>query len=111
MLPELRANHRLHPLISYLFGDRKGIAESASDTCERCVDSVNAYFDTETFSASRSPQDSFRIGCQCGWSLNIALPAALAPEMVPIPLVECLRRMVLHYEIRHDGLRGAGILQ
>ena len=106
-----RAERHLDSLFSYLFRDRAGIAESARDAFARYADSVNAFYDVEAFSVCSGRRHSFRIGCQCGWGLSVAAPLDLALEMDLAPLAECLRRMVLHYEIRHDGLRGAGVLR
>ncbi len=92
----LPAEPQLDALTVYLFGDREGIIEMAEDACQRLVDSVNAFFGTEAFSISAWPRGSFRIGCACGWSLSLLLPADLKA-----PLAQCLERIVLHYEIQH----------
>lgn len=100
-LTQRRAELHLRSLISFLFEERTGIVESATATCQRYVDSVNAFFDAEVFFASFGPRDSLRIACQCGWSLSLVPPSRLALQAVPVPLDCCLNRMVLHYEIEH----------
>ncbi len=92
----LHPEHQLDALTVYLFGDRERIVETAEDACRRLVESVNAFFGTVAFFISHWPRGSFRIGCACGWSLSLLLPADLEA-----PLAECLARMLLHYEIQH----------
>ena len=104
-LAELRTELHLYSLLSYLFGDLNEIAESARDGRERYVSSVNAFFDVEAFSVSCGYRDSFRIACECSWSLSVVLPPGLALDPVPGLLDRCLKQMVLHYEIKHRGLK------
>jgi hypothetical protein len=108
-LARLRAERHLDTLISYLFRERTVIVESTRKACERYTDSVNAFFDAETFSVCSGSQDSFRIECECGWSLM--LPARSTANASQAVLHQCLRRMVLHFETRHGGVRERGIPQ
>ncbi len=95
----LHPEPQLDALTLYLFGDRERIIESAEDACRHLVESVNAFFGAGEFFLSHCspwPRGSFRIGCACGWSLSLLLPADLEA-----PLAQCLERTVLHYEIHH----------
>jgi hypothetical protein len=98
VLSRQRRSHSLSSL--YLFGDREQIVESAEDACQRLVDAVNTYYAAEMFSVSHLLPGSFRIGCACGWSLSVLLPADL-----DAPLDECLERLLRHYEIQHLEMR------
>ncbi|HZP04572.1 MAG TPA: hypothetical protein VFB43_06700 [Terracidiphilus sp.] len=105
---ELRAERHLDALLWYLFEYRTPVPETTAEQFERSVISANAFFDTEAFSISYSSRNTGRISCNCGWSLGLLLPADLDAQALAAPLAECLRRMVLHYEIQHNGLKRAG---
>lgn len=107
-LAQLRAERHLDALIWYLFEHRNPVTESSIHACARSVDSLNAFFDTKAFSVSHRPRNSSRISCACGWSLSLLVPDDLNRPMSAELLAQCLRRMVLHYEIRHNGLNRAG---
>jgi hypothetical protein len=106
--PERRAERHLDAMLWYLFEYRTRTTETTAEQCERCVLSVNAFFDTEAFSVSYPSRDSLLIGCGCGWSLGLLLPEGPTPEAISALLARCLRRMVLHYEFQHDGLKKGG---
>jgi hypothetical protein len=107
----LCAERHLDALLCYLFEYRTPSIETPAERCERCVLSVNAFFDTEAFSIDCSSLGTVRIGCDCGWGLSLPLPADLDAQAVSALLSQCLRRMVLHYEFQHHGLKGAEILR
>jgi hypothetical protein len=103
---ELRVRHHLDALLWYLFEYWTSVPETPAEQCERCVISVNAFFDTEAFSIACPSQNTLRISCDCGWSLSLLLPEDSTQEASSALPAQCLRRMVLHYEYRHDGLKG-----
>jgi hypothetical protein len=111
MWTEPLAERHLQAMLSYLLVYRNPVSESIFYAGQRFAESVNAFYGAEAFSVSDGPRGFFRIGCQCGWRLSVVFPADLAFDADAAPLAECLRRMVTHYEIRHNGLKGTGSLR
>lgn len=102
---ERRTKCHLDAILWYLFNYPTRAAESMEEAGERYVDSVNAFYDQEPFSFSRSAKHSFRIRCECGWGLSIALPWDPLALKDFVPFDKCVKQMVLHYEGQHGGLK------
>lgn len=111
MWTEPPTERHLQAMLSYLVVYRNPVSESIFYACLRFAESVNAFYEAEAFSVSDGLHGFFRIGCQCGWSLSVVFLAGLASDSDAALLAECLRRMVTHYEIQHDGLKGTGSLR
>jgi hypothetical protein len=106
-LAQRRAQDHINALLWYVFEHSARVAETTAQGYERYVDSVNAFFDTESFSLSHQAENSFRIACACGWSMSLLSPELLTANPFQAVLHQCVRRIVLHFEIRHDGLKAA----